>query len=177
MGDFSGWVSGWGVDFRSNDEMSALVVRLGNELTIEPWRGTSMDKTKLVLGLVFVFILGGPKWALGQAAAEAGLVHGLSAGTTASAASHLSAATNRALQGQAAAASKATQPATTTAVHRTRTASSTTSTASTTSGRSKAATTNNQGAKLPSGVVHVWPEGALTQGSGSGSAPGSGEPQ
>ncbi len=135
-----------------------------------------MDKTKLVLGLLFVFILGGPGRAFGQAAAEAGLVHGLSEGTTASSASRLSAATNRALQGQAAATSKTTQPVrTTTAVHRTGTASSATSSAHTTSGHSGAATPKDQGAKLPSGVVHVWPEGALTQGGGSES--GAGEPQ
>ena len=128
-----------------------------------------MDKAKLVMGLLFVFVLWAPKLALGQAAAEAGLVHGLSAGTTASAASRLSAATNRALEGHATAVSKTSQPATTTAVHRTRPAASAASTVKTTSGHSAAATANGDGAKLPRGIAHVWPEGALTQGAGQGS--------
>ena len=136
-----------------------------------------MDKTKLVLSLVVV-VLGVPRLAFGQAAAEAGLVHGLSAGTTTAAASRLSGATNRALEGHATAVGKSTQTVTTTAVHRARPAGSTTATVKTTSGNSGTATApKDQGAKLPSGVVHVWPEGALTQGSGQESGQGAGVPQ
>jgi hypothetical protein len=138
----------------------------------------AMDKTKLVVGALLVFTLGVvPKGAFGQAAAEAGLVSGLSSASTTSAASGLSAATNRALQGQAAAVSKVSTPATTpvtkTVVHRTQptgskvagsnVAGSKVSTASTTSGHSGAATANSNGAKLPSGIAHVWPPEALTQ--------------
>jgi len=122
-----------------------------------------MDKTKLVLGSLLVF-LGGvvPQRAFGQAAAEAGLVSGLSSVTATSSASRLSAATSRAFQGHTIAGGKISRPATTTVVHRTRPAGSKVSTVSTTSVHS-GATATDHGAKLPDGIAHVWPEGALTQ--------------
>jgi hypothetical protein len=123
-----------------------------------------MDKTKLVLGSLLVFLLGAvPQGGLGQAAAEAGLVSGLSSVSTTSAASSLSAATNRALQGHKVAAGTVSRPATTTVVHRTRPAGSKVSTVSATSVHNGAATSTEHGAKLPDGIAHVWPEGALTQ--------------
>jgi hypothetical protein len=123
-----------------------------------------MDRTKLVFGSLLVFLLGAvPQGAFGQAAAEAGLVSGLSSVSTTSATSRLSAATNRALQGHPIAAGKISRPATTTVVHRTRPAGSKVSTAGTTSGHSGVAATTDHGAKLPDGIAHVWPENALTQ--------------
>ena len=123
-----------------------------------------MDKTKLVLGSLLVFILGAvPQGAFGQAAAEAGLVAGLSSATTTSSASSLSTATSRALQGHTMAAGKISRPATTTVVHKARPADSKVSTVSTTSVHSGVATATDHGAKLPDGIAHVWPEGALTQ--------------
>jgi hypothetical protein len=129
----------------------------------------AMDKTRLVLGSLLVFTLGTvPEGAFGQAAAEAGLLNGLSAASSAHAASSLGAATNRALQGHAMAAGNISRPATTTVVHGTRpfgakVAVSKGSAASTKSGHSGVATTTGHEAKLPEGIAHVWPEGALTQ--------------
>jgi len=130
-----------------------------------------MDRTKLVFGSLLVLTLGAvPRGAFGQAAAEAGLVSGLSSVSTASAASRLSAATNRALQGHKVAGGTVSRPVTTTVVHnRTQPAGSkvakvsTVSTAGTESGHSGVATTTDHGAKLPDGIAHVWPEDALTQ--------------
>jgi hypothetical protein len=130
-----------------------------------------MDGTKLVFGSLLVLTLGAvPPGAFGQAAAEAGLVSGLSSVSTASAASHLSAATNRALQGHKVAGGTVSRPAATTVVHnRTQPAGSkvakvsTVSTTGTASGHSGGATTTEHGAKLPDGIAHVWPEDALTQ--------------
>lgn len=135
-----------------------------------------MDRTKLVFGSLLVLTLGAvPTGAFGQAAAEAGLVSGLSSVSTASAASRLSAATNRALQGHKVAGGTVSRPATTTVVHRTEPAGSKVakvakvsgvsgvSTAGTASGHSGVATTTDHGAKLPDGIAHVWPENALTQ--------------
>jgi hypothetical protein len=127
-----------------------------------------MDRTRLVSGSLLVFLFGAvAQGAFGQAAAEAGLVHGLSSVSNASAASRLSAATNRALQGHTVAGGTVSRPAATTGAHKTRPAGSrvsTVSAAGTASGHSGVATTTGQGAKLPNGVAHVWPEGALTQG-------------
>jgi hypothetical protein len=136
-----------------------------------------MDRTKLVFGSLLVLTLGAVQpTAFGQAAAEAGLVSGLSSISTTSAASRLSAATNRALQGHTVAGGAVSRPATTTVVHnRTQPAGSKGSTVSrvarvarvstvrTASGHSGVATTTTQGAKLPDGIAHVWPENALTQ--------------
>ena len=130
-----------------------------------------MNRTKLVFGSLLVLTLGAvATGAFGQAAAEAGLVSGLSSVSTTSAASHLSAATNRALQGHTVAGgtvSRVSRPVTTTVVHnRTRPAGSKVakvSTVSTTSVHRGAATATDHGAKLPDGIAHVWPEGALTQ--------------
>jgi hypothetical protein len=127
-----------------------------------------MDRTKLVFGSLLVLTLGAvPQGAFGQAAAEAGLVSGLSSVSTTSAASRLSTATNRALQGHKVAAGTVSRPVTTTVVHnRTQPAGSkvaTVSTAGTASGHSGVATTTDHGAKLPDGIAHVWPENALTQ--------------
>ena len=126
-----------------------------------------MDRTKLVFGSLLVLTLGAvPPEAFGQAAAEAGLVTGLSSVSTTSAASRLSAATNRALQGHTLAGGTVSRPVTTTVAHRTRPAGSKVakvSTAGTASGHSGVATTTDHGAKLPDGIAHVWPEGALTQ--------------
>jgi hypothetical protein len=137
-----------------------------------------MDRKKLVFGpllvLSQVFILGAvPPGAFGQAAAEAGLVSGVSSVSTASAASRLSGATNRALQGHKVAGGTVSRPAATTVVHnRTEPAGSkvakvstlsTVSTAGTASGHSGVATPTDHGAKLPDGIAHVWPEDALTQ--------------
>ena len=121
-----------------------------------------MDKRKLVFDSLLVFILGAaPLIAFGQAAAEAGLVSSMSATSTSSAASRLSAKTNRALQGQSQKIAVATvsHTATTTTTHRT----SKVSAVSTKSGSTGVATTTNHEAKLPNGIVHVWPENALTQ--------------
>src|SRR5258708_6965689 len=131
----------------------------------------AMDRTKLVFGSLLVLALGAvPPGAFGQAAAEAGLVSGLSSVSTTSAASRLSAATNRALQGHKVAGGTVSRPATTTVVHnRTQPAGSkvatvsTVSTVRTASGQSGVATTTDHGAKLPDGIAHVWPENALTQ--------------
>ena len=123
-----------------------------------------MDRTKLVFGSLLVLTLGAvPPGAFGQAAAEAGLVSGLSSVSTTSAASRLSAATNRALEGHTVATGKISRPATTTVVHRTRPAGSKVSTGNTTSVHRGVTTTTDHGAKLPDGIAHVWPEGALTQ--------------
>lgn len=123
-----------------------------------------MDRTKLVFGSLLVLALGAvPPGAFGQAAAEAGLVSGLSSVSTTSAASRLSAATNRALQGHKVAGGTVSRPVTTTVVHRTQPAGSKVSTAGTASGHSGVATTTDHGAKLPDGIAHVWPENALTQ--------------
>jgi hypothetical protein len=129
-----------------------------------------MNKMKLVLASLFIFLLSvTPRGAFGQAAAEAGLVTGLSSVSTAHAASNLGAATNRALQGAGSKVSApVSAPATTTAVHKTQSAgakvaSSKGLAASTKSGQSGVATSIEHGAKLPDGIVHVWPEGALTQ--------------
>ena len=130
-----------------------------------------MDRTKLVFGSLLVLTLGAvPPGAFGQAAAEAGLVSGLSSVSTTSAASRLSAATNRALQGHAVAGGTVSRPVTTTVVHnRTRPAGSKVATVAkvptvrTASGHSGVATTTDHGAKLPDGIAHVWPENALTQ--------------
>ena len=122
-----------------------------------------MDRTKLVFASLLVLTLGAvPSGAFGQAAAEAGLVSGLSSVSTTSAASHLSAATNRALQGHKVASGTVSRPVTTTVVHRTQPAGSKVSTAGTASGHSGVATTTDHGAKLPDGIAHVWPENALT---------------
>jgi hypothetical protein len=121
-----------------------------------------MDRTKLVFGSLLVLTLAAvPPGAFGQAAAEAGLVSGLSSVSTTSAASHLSGATNRALQGHKMAGGTVSRPVTTTAVHRTRPAGSKSSTG-TARGHSGVATTTDHGAKLPDGIAHVWPENALT---------------
>jgi hypothetical protein len=123
-----------------------------------------MDRTKLVFGSLLVLALGAvPSGAFGQAAAEAGLVSGLSSVSTTSAASRLSAATNRALQGHKVADGTVSRPVTTTVVHRTEPAGSKVSTAGTASGHSGVARTTDHGAKLPDGIAHVWPENALTQ--------------
>jgi hypothetical protein len=136
-----------------------------------------MDRTKLVFGSLLVLTLGAvPPGAFGQAAAEAGLVSGLSSVSTTSAASRLSAATNRALEGHTVAGgtgsrvSRVSRPVTTTVVrNRTQPAGSkvakvsTVSTVRTASGHSGVATTADHGAKLPDGIAHVWPENALTQ--------------
>ena len=123
-----------------------------------------MDRTKLVFGSLLVLTLGSvPPGAFGQAAAEAGLVSGLSSVSTTSAASRLSAATNRALQGHKVAGGTVFRPVTTTVVHRTQAAGSKVSTAGTASGHSGVATPTDHGAKLPDGIAHVWPENALTQ--------------
>jgi hypothetical protein len=123
-----------------------------------------MDRTKLVFGSLLVLTLGAvPPGASGQAAAEAGLVSGLSSVSTTSAASRLSAATNRAMQGHKVAVGTVSRPVTTTVVHRTQPAGSKVSTAGTASGHSGVATTTDHGAKLPDGIAHVWPENALTQ--------------
>jgi len=125
-----------------------------------------MDRTRLMFGSLLVFLLGAiPAEALGQAAAEAGLVHGLSSISTSSAASNLSAATDRALQGHKVTGTTVSRPVTTTVVHRTQPAgskASKVSTGKTTSGHSGVATTTGGEAKLPSGVAHVWPPDALT---------------
>jgi hypothetical protein len=142
-----------------------------------------MDRTKLVFGSLLVLTLGAvAPGAFGQAAAEAGLVTGLSSISTTSAASRLSAATNRALEGHTVAGgtvSRVSRPVTTTVVHnRTQPAGSKVSTVATVSkvstvakestvrtasGHSGVATTTDHGAKLPDGIAHVWPENALTQ--------------
>jgi hypothetical protein len=130
-----------------------------------------MDRTKLVFGSLLVLTLGAvPPGAFGQAAAEVGLVSGLSSVSATSAASRLSAATNRALQGHTVAGgtvSRVSRPVTTTVVHnRTQPAVAKVSkvaTVSTASGHSGVATTADHGAKLPDGIAHVWPENALTQ--------------
>jgi hypothetical protein len=133
-----------------------------------------MNGTKLVFGSLLVLTLGAvPRGAFGQAAAEAGLVSGVSSVSTASAASRLSAATNRALEGHTVAGGTVSRPAATTVVHnRTQPAGSkvakvsnvsTVSKAGTASGHSGVATTTDHGAKLPDGIAHVWPEDALTQ--------------
>jgi hypothetical protein len=134
-----------------------------------------MERTKLVFGSLLVLALGAvPPGAFGQAAAETGLVTGLSSISTTSAASRLSAATNRALQGHTVAGGTVSRPVATTVVHnRTQPAGSKVavskvatgskvSTVRTASGHSGVATTTDQGAKLPSGIAHVWPENALT---------------
>lgn len=126
-----------------------------------------MNKRKLVFDSLLVFILGAtPLVAFGQAAAEAGLVSSMSATSTTSAASRLSAATNHALQGQShkMAATTASHTATATTAHRTQPTVKG-SAASTKSGHSAVATSTEHGAKLPDGIVHVWPENALTQSS------------
>jgi hypothetical protein len=128
-------------------------------------RGPSMDKRKLVSDSLLGFILcAAPMVAFGQAAAEAGLLSNMSATSTSSAASSLSAATNRALQGQShrMSATTVSHTAATTTAHRTQPTSKV-SAAGTKNGHSAVATTTDQGAKLPNGIAHVWPEGALTQ--------------
>jgi hypothetical protein len=117
-----------------------------------------------MFGSLLVLTLGtAPLGAFGQAAAEAGLVTGLSSLSTSSAASRLSGATNRALQGHTVAGGTVSRPVTTTTVvHRTRPAASKAATAGTTSGHSGVATTTDHAAKLPNGIAHVWPENALT---------------
>lgn len=135
-----------------------------------------MDRTKLVFGSLLVLTLGVvAPGAFGQAAAEAGLVSGLSSVSTTSAASRLSAATNRAIEGHTVAGgtvsrvSRVSRPVTTTVVHGTQPAGSkvakvgTVSTVRTASEHSGVATTTDHGAKLPDGIAHVWPENALTQ--------------
>src|SRR5258705_689768 len=83
-----------------------------------------MDRTKLVFGSLLVLTLGAvTSGAFGQAAAEAGLVSGLSSVSTTSAASHLSGATNRALQGHKVTGGTVSRPLTTT-VNRTQPAGS-----------------------------------------------------
>jgi hypothetical protein len=130
-----------------------------------------MHKRKLVLGPLLVFLLATlSKAAFGQAAAEAGIVSSLSATSTTSAASSLSAATNRALQGQAnkMASITTSHPATTTTAHRAQAAGPKVSTGSkgsttrTKTTHTGVATTTDHGTKLPDGIVHVWPENALT---------------
>src|SRR3981081_4273393 len=107
----------------------------------------AMDRTKLVFGSLLVLTLGAvPPGAFGQAAAEAGLVSGLSSVSTTSAASPLSSTTNRALQGHKVAGGTVSRPVTTTVVHRTQPAGS--------SGHSGVATTTDHGAKLPDGIAH-----------------------
>jgi hypothetical protein len=115
-----------------------------------------MDRMKLLL----VFLLGAVSGrAFGQAAAEAGLVNSISAASTAHAASSLGAATNRALAGAGSKVSApVSAPAKATVVHKAQPAVSKGSAASAKSG---AASSN--GAKLPEGVVHVWPPEALNQ--------------
>ena len=132
-----------------------------------------MDRSKLVFGSLLVLTLGVvPPGAFGQAAAEAGLVSGVSSVSTASAASRLSAATNRALQGHEVAGGTVSRPVKSTVVHNRRQPTgskvakvsnvSTVPTAGTASGQSGVATTTDHGAKLPEGIAHVWPENALT---------------
>jgi hypothetical protein len=53
-------------------------------------------------------------------------------------------------------------PTATATVHRTRPTGSKASTVSTTNGHSGVVTPADQGAKLPSGIAHVWPENALS---------------
>lgn len=123
-----------------------------------------MNRTKLVFGSLLVLTLGAvPPGTFGQAAAEAGLVSGLSSVSTKSAASRLSGATNRALQGHRVASGTVSRPVTTTVAHRTRPTGPKAAIAGTPSGHSGVATTTANGAKLPDGVAHVWPEGALTR--------------
>jgi hypothetical protein len=123
-----------------------------------------MDKTKLVLGSLLAFVFGAvPAAAFGQAAAEAGLVHGLSSVSDASAASNLGAATNRALQGHTMTGGKISRPATTTVAHKTPPASTNVSAASTKSAHRGVATATDHGAKPPGGVAHVWPPDALSR--------------
>src|SRR5258708_35386242 len=112
----------------------------------------AMDRTKLVFGSLLVLTLGAvPPGAFGQAAAEAGLVSGLSSVSTTSAASHLSAATNRALQGHKVAGGTVSRPVTTTSVHRTQPAGSKVSKVSaeagTASGHNGVVTTTDHRAK------------------------------
>jgi hypothetical protein len=128
-----------------------------------------MDRTKLVFGsLLILTLVAVPRGAFGQAAAEAGLVTGLSSVSTTSAASRLSVATNRALQRHTVAGGTVSRPVPTTVVHGTRPAGSKVatvskvSTAGTAGRHSGVATTTDHGAKLPNGVAHVWPENALT---------------
>jgi hypothetical protein len=117
---------------------------------------------KLLLGSLLVFLLGAVSGrAFGQAAAEAGLVNSISAASTAHAASSLGAATSRALDGAGSKVSaQVSAPARTTVVHKAQPAVSKGSAASTKSGH--VGETSN-GAKLPEGVVHVWPPDALNQ--------------
>jgi hypothetical protein len=126
----------------------------------------SMDRTRLAFGSLFVFLLGAvPAGAFGQAAAEAGLLNGLSSISTSSAASNLSAATNRALQGHKVTGGTVSRPVTTTVVHRAQPVGAKVSKVSTvkaTSGHSGVVTATDGGAKLPGGVAHVWPPDALT---------------
>jgi len=124
-----------------------------------------MDKSKPVFGLLLVFLLSAAtKTAFAQAAAEAGLVNGLSSTTTSAAASRLSGATNRALQGQSnkLAATTTSHTATTTS-HRTQPTASKTSATSTKTAHTAASTTTDHPANLPPGIVHVWPPDALNQ--------------
>jgi type IV secretory pathway TrbL component len=122
-----------------------------------------MDRTRLAFGSLFVFLLGAvPAGAFGQAAAEAGLLNGLSSISTSSAASNLGAATNRALQGHKVTGGTVSRPVTTTVVHKTQPFGAKASPVKTTSGHSGVVTVTDHGAKLPSGVAHVWPPDALT---------------
>jgi hypothetical protein len=128
-----------------------------------------MDTTKVTLSALLVFLLGvATRGAFGQAAAETGLVSGLSSVSTAHVASSLGSATNRALQGHTTAGGTVSRPVTSTAVQKrqptgSKVAGSKASTVSTTNGHSGVVTPTNQGTKLPNGIAHVWPENALTQ--------------
>jgi hypothetical protein len=119
-----------------------------------------MDRMKLLLGPLLVFLLGAvSEKAFGQAAAEAGLVTSISAASTAHAASSLGATMNRALEGAGSKVSvPVSAPARTTVAHKAQPAVSKGSAAST-----KSAAVTGNGAKLPEGVVHVWPPDALNQ--------------
>src|SRR5260370_11071804 len=115
-----------------------------------------MGRTKLVFGALLVLALGAVRGGgFGRGAAEAGLVSGLSSVSTTSAASRLSAATNRALQGHKVAGGTVSRPVTTTAVHSTQPAESKVSTTGTASGHSGVATTADHGVKLTDGIAHV----------------------
>jgi hypothetical protein len=116
-----------------------------------------MDMRKRLLGLLVVFIAGSaPEGVFGQAAAEAGLISGVSAISTTSAASRLSSATGRALQGQATATGKISRST----PQGVRSARSQVSVRAKSPRNEERAT--DHGAKLPDGIAHVWPEGALT---------------
>src|SRR3981189_1440640 len=94
----------------------------------------AMDRTKLVFGSLLVLALGAvPPGAFGQAAAEAGLVSGLSSVSSTSAARRFSGAASRARQGDTVAGGTVSRPVTTTVEHGTQPAGSKVSKVSTVS--------------------------------------------